>query len=42
VAWAICLTDDSFLADGAAWFSADGSDWKLIGRLDGGFNQLSA
>jgi hypothetical protein len=35
-------TDDSFLEDGAAWFSADGSDWKLIGRLDGGFSQLSA
>ena len=32
---------DSFLLDGVAWFSADGSDWKLIGRLDGGFSQLS-
>ena len=32
---------DSFLLGGVAWFSADGSDWKLIGRLDGGFSQLS-
>ncbi len=33
--------DDSYLEDGAAWFSADGSDWKLIARLDGGFSQLN-
>lgn len=30
-------TDDSGLQDGGAWFSADGSDWVLIARLDGGF-----
>ena len=34
-------TDESFLDDGLAWFSADGSDWNLIGRLDAGFNQLN-
>ena len=33
-------TDDSFLDDGAAWFSADGTDWALIARLDGGFSNL--
>jgi hypothetical protein len=33
--------DDYILQDGAAWFSADGSDWKLIARLDGAFSQLS-
>jgi hypothetical protein len=35
-------TDDYILEDGAAWFSADGGDWKLIARLDGAFSQLSA
>lgn len=30
-------TDDSGLQDGGAWFSADGTDWVLISRLDGGF-----
>ncbi|MEP7378394.1 MAG: hypothetical protein ABI725_02410 [Chloroflexota bacterium] len=34
-------TDDSFLNDGTAWFSADGTDWALIARLDGGFSALS-
>jgi hypothetical protein len=33
--------DDFALEDGAAWFSADGSDWQLIARLDGGFSALS-
>ncbi|MEA2677996.1 MAG: hypothetical protein QOJ81_2137 [Chloroflexota bacterium] len=35
--------DDEFSnLDGAAWFSADGSDWVLIARLDGGFSTLNA
>lgn len=33
--------DDLGLEDGTAWFSADGSDWQLIARLDGGFTALS-
>ncbi|MEP7360674.1 MAG: hypothetical protein ABI744_03755, partial [Chloroflexota bacterium] len=33
--------DDFSLEDGAAWFSADGSDWALIARLDGGFSVLN-
>jgi hypothetical protein len=31
-------TSDSLLVDGDAWFSADGSDWLQIARLDGGFD----
>jgi hypothetical protein len=34
--------DEFSLEDGAAWFSADGVDWKLIARLDGGFSTLNA
>ena len=34
-------TDDSFLDDGVAWFSSDGTDWTLIARLDGGFSNLN-
>lgn len=34
-------TGDLYLQDGAAWFSADGSEWVLIGRLDGAFSQLN-
>jgi hypothetical protein len=35
--------DDEFgTLDGAVWFSADGSDWVLIARLDAGFTALDA
>lgn len=34
--------DDFGTLDGAVWFSADGSDWVLIARLDGGFTTLDA
>jgi hypothetical protein len=34
--------DDSALEDGGVWFSADGIDWHLIGRLDGGFHMLDS
>ncbi len=33
--------DELNLEDGDAWFSADGVDWKLIGRLDGAFSMLN-
>ena len=33
--------DDFTLEDGDAWYSADGSDWKLIAHLDTPFSQLS-
>jgi hypothetical protein len=36
------LDDESALYNGAAWYSADGSDWVLIARLDGGFSMLDA
>jgi hypothetical protein len=35
--------DDEFgTLDGAVWFSADGSDWVLIARLDVGFSALDS
>lgn len=34
--------DDRGTLDGAVWFSADGSDWVLIARLDAGFSTLDA
>jgi hypothetical protein len=34
--------DEFGTLDGAVWFSADGSDWVLIGRLDAGFSTLDA
>ena len=34
--------DDFGTLDGAVWFSADGSDWVLMGRLDAGFTALDS
>jgi hypothetical protein len=36
------LNVESGSLDGAVWFSADGSDWVLITRLDAGFTTLDA